>query len=383
MSRAPSLAADDLDQLADRIALAAATVDAAIHRLLTDVRAFDAAEGWAKQGTLSCAHWLNWKCGIALGAAREKVRVARALAAFPLIDEALRLGQVSYSKVRAMTRVASPENEATLLELARHSTASQLEKMCRLVEQARPRAPGEGEPARWVRSRATADGMVTVEAHLRPEEAARVLQACDAAPGSRADGLMHLAEAALRGDRPDRPPVEVTVHVDAATLTGRAGDAGVSAETSRRLLCDSGIVASVEDGRGRTLDLGRKTRVFSGALRRALLARDGGCRFPGCTNRRFVDGHHIRHWVDGGETSLENGLLLCTRHHALVHEGGFGVVRDGDEVHFLSPAGQRLDGRGIPRAVPPPAVVHECPLTWDGNAFDYSAAVESLVAASA
>jgi hypothetical protein len=254
--------------------------------------------------------------------------------------------------------------------------------MCRLVEQARPRAPGEGEPARWVRSRATADRMVTVEAHLRPEEAARLLQACDAAPGSRADGLMHLAEAALRGDRPDRPPVEVMVQVDAATLTGRAGDAGVSAETSRRLLCDAGIVPAVDDGRGRTLDLGRKTRVFSGALRRALLARDGGCRFPGCTNRRFVDGHHIRHWVDGGETSLENGLLLCTRHHALVHEGGFRIVSDGDEVHFLSPAGQRLDARGIPRAVPPPPVVRARPPTWDGNAFDYSAAVESLVAAS-
>ena len=110
---------DAIDTLAERIAETAALLDCATHRLLTDIRLFDEAEGWGRAGALSCAHWLNWRVGIALGAAREKVRVARALGTLPLIDEALSRGEFSYSKVRAMTRVASRENEAKLCELAR------------------------------------------------------------------------------------------------------------------------------------------------------------------------------------------------------------------------------------------------------------------------
>src|SRR5215467_521802 len=101
----------EIQSLADRIAETAAMLDAGTHRLLADIRHFDADELWAAQGATSCAHWLNWRCGIALGAAREKVRVARALAILPLSDDALRQGQVSYSKVRAMTRGATPDNE--------------------------------------------------------------------------------------------------------------------------------------------------------------------------------------------------------------------------------------------------------------------------------
>src|SRR5215831_16670813 len=92
----------EVNALADRIAETAAMLDAGTHRLLADIRVFDEREMWAAQGCLTCAHWLNWRCGIGLGAAREKVRVAKALGGLPLIDEALRLGQVSYSKVRAL-----------------------------------------------------------------------------------------------------------------------------------------------------------------------------------------------------------------------------------------------------------------------------------------
>src|SRR5262249_50666549 len=113
---APS-APDEIDALADRIAETAAMLHAATHRLLTDRRRFDEQEGWARQGAVSCAHWLGWRCGIALGAAREKLRVAHALAQLPLIDAALRDGQLSFSKARAMTRIATPDNEANLLEL--------------------------------------------------------------------------------------------------------------------------------------------------------------------------------------------------------------------------------------------------------------------------
>ena len=240
----------DIDELADQIARTAATIDAVTHRLLTDLRCFDNEEGWARQGALSCAHWLNWRCGIALGAAREKVRVAQALAKLPLVDDALRQGLLSFSKVRAMTRVATSENEADLVETARSSTASQLERICRLVRQTQPRDPKEVTELRWLRAQDTDDGMVRIAVQLRPEEAQRVMQACRVSAETPVDGLVAMAETALRGDKPDRPPVEVVLHVSAATLEGHGDDVGVSAETSRRLLCDAGVVPVLENGDG-------------------------------------------------------------------------------------------------------------------------------------
>ena len=169
---------NEVDALADRIAETAAMLDAATHRLLTDIRRFDELLAWHHQGALSMAHWLHWRCGIALGAAREKVRVAHALVALPDIDDALRRGEVSYSKVRAMTRVATADTEATLLEYARSSTASQLERVCRLYRQVTaPRAPARDDC--FVRVRETDDGFVRIEMQLLPDEAARVLAACD------------------------------------------------------------------------------------------------------------------------------------------------------------------------------------------------------------
>jgi hypothetical protein len=225
--------ANDIDALADRIAETAAQLDAGTHRLLTDIRLFDEQGGWGRQGALSCAHWLGWRCGIALGAAREKVRVAHALGALPLIDDALRLGQISFSKVRAMTRVASQENEAQLVELARHSTAAQLERFCRLYRRTQPPDPTD-QARRHFRVRDTEDGMVRIEIRLCPDEAARLLKACDVSAGTRLDGLVPMAEAALRGNQPERPPVEVLVHINAATLLGQEEQSGISAETSRR-----------------------------------------------------------------------------------------------------------------------------------------------------
>ena len=373
----------ELDALADRIALSAASIDAATHGLLTDVREFDTRQGWARQGALSCAHWLSFKCGIALGAAREKVRVAQALGRLPLIDDELRRGQLSYSKVRALTRIATPENEARLVVIGRSSTAAQLERICRFVDELRPGDAAREEGRRWLRTRHVEGGFVRVEVQLRPEEAARVVRACDVfakSAAERADALLTMAEATLRGDRPERPPVEVMVHLDAASLQGNAEGSGISAETSRRLLCDCGVVPVAEDGEGKPLDVGRKHRVFSGALRRALFARDGRrCRFPGCTHRRYLHGHHVRHWIDGGETKLANALLLCTRHHRWVHEGGFRVMAEGDAVRFLRPDGREL-AVGRPPEPAALAEVTDLPPTWDGERVDYHAVVECIVA---
>jgi hypothetical protein len=151
----------------------------------------------------------------------------------------------------------------------------------------------------------------------------------------------------------------VKLHVDVPTLleTDSPGDhrceledgTRVSAETARRLTCDASIVRVLHAPDGRIVDVERKTRTISPALRRALEARDRGCRFPGCGSR-FCDAHHIQHWADGGATSVENLILLCRRHHRLLHEGGFHLEMDPagtGRTMFFSPR-----GIGIPEAPP-------------------------------
>jgi hypothetical protein len=335
-----------------------------------------------------------------LGAAREKVRVATKLAELPLIDGSLRKGEISYSKVRAMTRVATAENEADLLSMARGATGAQLEKICRLrrmVNALDGESAAEVEERRYVVERPAGDGMVSIQLRLLPDEAARVMKAFEVAgSGNRADGAVALAEAAL-GGKPGgeggsvRSPVEVVVHVQAGDLEGRTelGD-GISAEVSRRLLCDAGVVPILEDERGKTIDVGRKTRTIPAALRRALDARDGGCRFPGCSNRVFTDAHHIEHWLDGGETSLDNTVLLCRRHHRYLHEHGFAVECAGDGLLFRDPGGRLVPAQGARcevaidlaavaanwsgRAVTADANAPG----WDGQRVDYDLCVAAL-----
>ncbi len=155
--------------------------------------------------------------------------------------------------------------------------------------------------------------------------------------------LAHGAEPLSGGDRH-----QIVVHVEATTLEARgAGSCGledgpaIPAETARRLACDASVIRILEDTQGKPLDVGRKTSTIPPAIRRALKARDQGCRFPGCSNTRYVDGHHIHHWAKGGETKLANLVSLCRFHHRSVHEGGFSVqVLDDGAVRFKKPNGQ-------------------------------------------
>jgi hypothetical protein len=413
----------DTDRLGDEIAELAAHLDAATHRLLALIRRFDEAGGWADQGALSCAHWLSWRIGLELGAAREHVRVARALADLPLVDDALRQGRISYSKVRALTRVATPDTEASLLEMARASTASQLERICRGYRTAMRNAAGERPEDeadhRWVRERETGPGLVRFDVQLRPDEAAvvrraleaamqRAWQATDVPAGTRtaalhrADALVAVAEQYLAGGpAASVPPVEVVVHVDAATLAGP--DAGgtlndgtaLGPAATERLACDAAVVEVVEDSRGNVLDVGRRRRTIPTLLRRALRLRDSGCRFPGCTNRR-TDGHHVVPWARGGATALDNLCSLCRRHRTHVHDYGFRMEGDGaGGFRFFRP-----DGREVTASPPPPGPLDPvetlrerhhaaglalnagtaCP-RWDGRAPDYDHAVFCLLSA--
>jgi hypothetical protein len=394
------LSMEEIAAMGEAIAETAAIIDVATHRFLSQLREFDRVDGWHRAGALSCAHWLSWRVGMDLGAAREKVRVARSLGELPVVDDALRKGEISYSKVRAMTRVATAENEAELLGMARCATGAQLEKICRLkrmVNALAGESAKEVEGRRYVVERETGDGMVLIQMRLLPEEAARVMKALEVVGGgNRADGVVALADAALSGKPVGeagsvRPPVEVVVHVQAADLEGRTelGD-GVSAEVSRRLLCDAGVVPMLEDDEGKTIDVGRKTRTIPAALRRALDARDGGCRFPGCTNRIYTDAHHVEHWLEGGETSLANTVLLCRRHHGYLHEHGFSLERVGEALVFRDPEGQVVPAQGTRGAVAVElaavagawsgrAVTAEVNAPgWDGERIDYDLCVAAL-----
>lgn len=360
----------DAERLGDEIAELAAHIHAATYRLLTLLAEFDVREGWGGgSGFRSCAHWLSWRTGIALGVAREKVRVARALPDLPRISAEMRSGALSYSKARALTRVATRGNEGDLLDFARHGTTAHVERLVRAWRQVDRNEAAELEAARHeARSLSLYqddDGSWVVRGRLDPEVGAVLRKALDAAgeelhatnegpshPQRQADAIGLLAERALTSDEVVRRAerYQVVVHVGPEGVFGGApDDLRVSAETSRRLSCDATTVRMEHDRRGRVLDVGRRTRTVPPALRRALEYRDGTCRFPGCAVRH-TDAHHVRHWSEGGETKPSNLVLLCRFHHRAVHEGGVSVEPlDDGSFEF-----RRADGWTLHPAPPPP-----------------------------
>jgi hypothetical protein len=701
---------NELEQLGERIAEQAAHLDAATHRLLADLRVFDERGGWRAQGALSCAHWLSWRVGWGLGTARDHVRVARKIGEFAEIDDALRRGEVSYSKVRAMLRIATRANEHLLLEYARLMTGSQLEETCRkyalVLRHGQDPHPLGDLHRRYVRRRDTEDGMVKIEAVLHAEEAelvwtmlnhaaaqltrnpeasapnvpaetqllnevrnatldldtrssrvplttagassettepsptrstaaavpstngpadrgdvsaetrdaaighrtahrpvpciegttndvsaearepsqarsmlaavsstnagadrgdvsaetrdaaighctarrpvpcvegttndvsaaatepsqardmmaaapssnagadrgdvsaetrdaaighptarrpvpcverttndvsaaaaepsqarstaaavccmngsadhgdvseetrdsgvldrlldeAEMLRAAEAdqstdceaglaeAPGpsgtgvlhqradatrrafDRADAMVSLAQEYLRGNRPNRAPIEVVLTVPASSLrtggldpveVGEIGESFVSGEAARRISCDCGVVEVIEDEHGTPLSVGRKRRTITGMLKRALVKRDKTCTYPGCTNRLFLEGHHVQHWADGGETSLSNAALLCSTHHHYVHEYGYSMELGPDHrPQFRDPHGRlvasdperpvaadlgwpRIRAANEPLRITADTIACE----WDGTPVNYGAIIGHLVVA--
>ena len=420
-------------ELVEQITTLAGHLNAANGRFLVLIAELDRRRGWAEWGVKSCAHWLNWKCGIDLGAARERVRVAHALVNLPGIAAALADGRLSYAKTRAMTRVASKENESYLLNIALCGTASHVEQVVRGYRRALDAAELSREAIQqrdqslWYHTEP--DGSLVIRGRLPAEIGALFLKALQAAEDSlpiaknvsaetsfdtvstdedlrrcrkrRVEALATIAESFLAsgpqalsgGDRQ-----QIVVHVDAETLKHRhAGRCelehgpSIAAETARRLACDASVVAIVENDKGEPLNVGRKTRTIPPAIRRALNSRDHGCRFPGCSFKRYVDGHHVKHWADGGETKLANVVTLCRFHHRLVHEGQVVVqILDDGAFRFVRPDGKTFDS-----PVPQPtewtalAVTHElAPIhitpdtaitRWRGEALDQDLAISGLI----
>jgi 5-methylcytosine-specific restriction endonuclease McrA len=348
------------------------------------------------------ADWLAWRCGLMRRTAREHVRIARRLVELPLIRAAFGRGELSYAKVRALTRIAERETEEELLGIALEMTAAQLDRAVRAYRRVTTDdavALQENAYLQWYWDE---DGSLVLRGQLAPEDGAVFLQALESAHqalrerGSaeprqtNADALVAIAELALSGGSSSGGERhQVVVHVDESALADEAEggcelDDGPSLapETARRLACDSSVV-HVRERDGKTLSVGRKTRSVPPSVRRALKRRDRGCRFPGCENRLFVDAHHIQHWVRGGETSLDNLVLLCRRHHRFVHEGGYSV---DEELRFRDPWGAPVPN--APR--PPPGSIE--PLLRDGvgtyaiawvDRMDLDLAVQALLAATA
>jgi len=411
----------EVERLGDEIAILSAHITVATARLLELIREFDALNGWGHAGAKSCAEWLSWRIGVDLRAAYERVRVARALPRLPLIGAAFARAELSYSKLRALIRVATPETEGRLLVFARNGTAAHVERLTRAwrrVDRNAENAKAEQQHrSRTLSVYQDEDGMYVIRGRLTPEVGAVVRQALAAAtdrlyaesrlkvPGQcvpttgqhQADALGIIAEAALRHDLDPGTSAaryQVVVHVDAAVLAdpdqpGQSvlDEVHCSAEQSRRIACDASRVVMKHDGEGHITEVGARTRTIPPALRRALEHRDRGCRFPACGSR-FTQGHHIKHWANGGPTTLSNLASLCRRHHRAVHEEGVAVERlPNGELQFRSPHGWVID-----EAPPLPDVTgalenfntgaqldtHSLTPDWDGTRLNLDHAIQVM-----
>jgi hypothetical protein len=370
---------------------------------------------YRRDGYLSPVPWLADRFRMTWGHACQEVRLARALEEMPETRRAFEDGEISMSVARVLvkTREADPdafrESEPQLVEAARIHSTGDLQRIAGYWRQAAERAASfSGEDKLRERRRLHASvtflGMVRVDGDLDPETGETLLTALRAVmdvearaagevdgqtPGQRrSDALAEICRQFLdRTDRPsvagERPHVTVTVGADALRdprdalrRVLEAGDGGtdtaepspmglerivpseldhvgpVDPELARKISCDSSVMRVVTAGRSEPLDIGRRTPVVPPAIRRAVIVRDRHCRFPGCDRpHSHCDAHHIIHWADGGPTALANLLLLCRRHHGMVHERGrFGFalgLEDGRPV-FRRPDGSALDERAPP-----------------------------------
>jgi hypothetical protein len=369
-------------ELEDEIATLASHIYAGTCRWLELVAELDRRASCGECSTT--AEWLAWRCALSPRAAREHVRVARALEELPLIHAAFSRGELSYAKVRALTRIATPHAEQELLELARALTAAELDRAVAAYRRVSAAEANGLHASAYFEYRWDEDGALYFQGRLAPEDGALLLRALEAGRDAlrerdneweeerwqriergpagphepryrptNADALVAVADAALSASPHSHSAAEryqVVIHVDSAAPPAIEDGPSVAVETAERIACDSSLVHVLEKD-GEPLSIGRKTRAIPSAMRRALRSRDTGCRFPGCENRRFVDAHHVRHWAHGGETRLDNLVLLCRRHHRLVHEGGYSVERLGDgDLLFRYPWGGPI--ASVPRSPP-------------------------------
>lgn len=350
-----------LSQLGDDLVELRAVAEALEAEWIRRLQAFDDAQGWAADGSLSMAAWLRARCRMTGAAATDRSRLARSLRAMPLTQRAFSGGNLTTGHVRTMAAGADahPEtfsrDEAVLVEGASSVSVRDTSKLIAYWRQNLDfdSAVTEADDIHARRhlsiSRAW-QGMVRIDGNLDPEAGEVVLTAVGSlvdesvksgapddhrTPGQRrADALAELCRQHLdRGQSAvsggERPHLNVlvdfeTLQLGRGSLSELPSGAVLHPEAVRRLACDASVSRIITMGPSQILDVGRTTRTVSGPTRRALLIRDRGCRFDGCDRpAQWCDAHHVIHWADGGPTSLDNLVLLCRSHHRMVHEGRY------------------------------------------------------------
>lgn len=395
-----SISTTSTEVLEHEAATLAGQIAAATCRFLLVVGELDERRAWAQWSCKSMAHWLSWRCSLAEQTARDQVRVARRMRELPVITAAFGRGELSYSKVRALVRVATPESDGDLAELARTATAAQLERIIRATAVAMT-DPAQREELRGLWSGTDAEGMGEVRARVRVDELAIVDTAiAQALPGDgvsaetpvaprRAEALVRICESYLAyGDHSrrgsDRNNVVIHVEADESGVTTAQTDAGtpVHAETARRLCCDARVEGML-GVLGIPVSTGRANRTPNRKQRRAVRKRDGGrCRWVGCTESVYVEAHHVRQWTDGGPTDLDNLVSLCWHHHHLVHEGGWSITFEANVLGCYRPDGTELVDPAPVTVLPPLDIVvddERIVPRWDGDHLDLAACVDATL----
>lgn len=381
----PALADLDDERVEIEVRTLASQIAATTCRWLVFVAELVVRDIWSAQGARTPAAWLSWAVGMGSSTAREHVRVALRLRELPVIREAFAAGTISYSKVRAITRVAVPELQEKLLEWAECAPASELERVVRGCVRSDRLHHADPERTRGLSTRVeggemiltlrlpVAAGEAVLERIDRHERATRQQRTAEPSSGAGDDPSLVTVDSPVAARRADAAvellvggtevgetvepllvlhvsPEDLTASAEAVEPRSRRVEVTVnarpvpamSAATLRRLACDVDVAVLVEASDGTPLDLGRRQRRLSRRLRRALVARDRGCRFPGCGTTHGVHAHHIVHWADDGPTDLDNLVLLCSYHHRWVHEHGWRIELDGQRARVVDRTGVPL-----------------------------------------
>jgi hypothetical protein len=323
---------------------------------------FDSGGGYAATQAFTAQAWLRWKCNFSPAAAAGRVAAARELADLPLATQAFADGDISYAHAAMIARTSEKlgdkmesNAETILVTAAKELDLARLRmvtiKLQHFLDPDSVREEAnESHELRFLHLSQTLDGVFYINGRLDSEAGAILQTALNALSGPptpddkrsprqrRADALVELARQKLEsGTLPEvggqKPHLTVTVSM--ATLANQPGSPAadlewaspIPAETARRLACDAAITPIFLGPESTQPRAGQTSRTISGSQRKALVFRDKGCRFPSCDRPPdWTDAHHLKHWADGGEHVMDNLILLCRRHHRMVHEEGWRLV---------------------------------------------------------
>lgn len=382
---------DEVERLGGVIASATGSMLAAVGEL-------DRREAWRTEGATSSGAWITQRLGVAEGTGRTLSHVAEKLWDLPHLAQGLRVGALSFDKVRAAVEIATPESDASILRQAEECTVRQIADLVRADreptdEQSESRHENRylrfNDARRSITAQLTEDAYALVRARIADRARAfpsngetrydqrladALVDLCQTGRGRRSHGSALDGDGAgsddggdgggiggAGGGDPGQPPSGprstflVIAHTDLALLQGGTGRAEIermgllSGEAIRRISCDSSVALALDDAFGHTMFEGRSKRFATHAQRHEVQRRDRRCRFPSCPNNTFTDVHHVVHWADEGPTDLSNLVTLCDHHHHRVHEGKWQVTGNANGIlRFVGPSGRTMTSRPSP-----------------------------------